>query len=125
MLDHFFLRPSVLDRIRANPLAAWLPSYVAHLDARGHPRSTVRRSVRAIEHFGTWLTSQRIALEDVTRGTIRSFLHEHLPACHCPTPAPTHLREVSAALGHLLRVAGGPLQRPRPAAPPTPVEAIL
>jgi integrase/recombinase XerD len=125
MLDHLFLRPRVRERIRANPLGAWLPNYIAYLDARGHPRSTIRRCVRAVEHFGTWLASQHIAPEDVTRTTIRSFLHDHLPSCHCPTPAPTYPRQVRAALGHLLRLPSGPLQRPRPTSPPTPVEAIL
>src|SRR6516225_12458934 len=116
MLDRFFLRPRVLERIRTNPLGDWIPAYVAYLDARGHPRRTVRKCVLAVEHFGTWLSSRRIAPEDVTRATIRSFLHEHLPACRCPTPAPTHLRQVRAALGHLLRLPGGPLQRPQLAA---------
>jgi integrase/recombinase XerD len=125
MLDHFFLRPRVLDRIRANPLGNWIPAYVAYLETRGHPRSTVRRCVRAIEHFGTWLASERIAPEDMTRATIRSFLHEHLPTCHCPTPAPTYPRQVRAALGHLLRIPGGPAQQPRPTSPLTPVEVIL
>jgi integrase/recombinase XerD len=125
MLDHLFLRPRVRDRIRANPLGAWLPNYIADLDARGHPRSTIQRCVRAVEHFGIRLDSRHIAPEDVTRTTIRSFLHDHLPTCHCPTPAPTYPRQVRAALGHLLRLPGGPLQRPRPTSPPTPVEAIL
>ena len=125
MLDHYFLRPRVRDRIRANPLGGWLPDYISYLDARGHPRSTIRRCVRAVEHFGIWLVSQHIAPEDVTRTTIRSFLHDHLPACHCPTPAPTYPRQVRAALGHLLRLPSGPLQQPRPASPPTPVDAIL
>jgi hypothetical protein len=61
----------------------------------------------------------------VTRTTIRSFLREHLPDCRCPTPAPTYPRQVRAALGHLLRLPGGPLQRSGSAAPPTPVEAFL
>jgi len=125
MLDHYFLRPRVLERIRANPLAAWLPSYIAYLAARGHTRSTVRYSVRAVEHFGNWLASQHIAPGDVTWATIRSFLHEHLPVCRCSPPASTQLRQVRAALGRLMRVPGGPLQRPRPATPLTPVEAIL
>jgi hypothetical protein len=47
----------------------------------------------------------------VTRTTIRSFLREHLPDCRCPTPAPTYPRQVRAALGHLLRLPGGPFQR--------------
>jgi integrase/recombinase XerD len=61
----------------------------------------------------------------VTRATIRSFLHEHLPTCHCPTPAPTYPRQVRAALGHLLRIPGSPAQQPRPTSPLTPVEVIL
>jgi integrase/recombinase XerD len=124
MLDHYFLRPRVRDRIRANPLGSWIPTYVAYLDARGHPRSTIRRCVRAVEHFGTWLDSQHIAPEGATRMTVRSFLHEHLPACHCPSPAPTYPRQVRAALGHLLRLPDGPFRRPRPA-PATPVDAVL
>ena len=125
MIDHFFVRPRVRDRIRANPLGAWIPDYMAYLDARGHPRSTIRRNVRVVEHFGVWLASKRISPEDVTRTTVRSFFHEHLPDCHCPTPAPTYPRQARAALGHLLRLPGSPFQRRRPASPPTPVEAIL
>jgi len=125
MLDHFFLRPRVRDRIRANLLGFWIPTYIAYLDARGHPRSTIRRCVWAVEHFGVWLHSQRITPEDVTRTTIRSFLHEHLPACHCPTPAATNPRQVGAALSHLLRLPDGPFQRPRPASLPTPVDGVL
>ena len=37
MLDHVFRRPSVRDRIRANPLGKWVPEYIAYLIARGHP----------------------------------------------------------------------------------------
>jgi integrase/recombinase XerD len=126
MLDHSFLRPRVRDRMRANLLGSWIPTSIAYLDARGHPRTTIRRCVRAVEHLGVWLDSQRSAPEDVTRTTIRSFLHEHLPACPCPTPAPTSPRQVGAALGHLLRLPDGPWQRPRPASPPpTPVDAVL
>lgn len=125
MIDHFFVRPRVRDRIRANPLGDWIPGYIAYLDARGHPRSTIRRNVLVVEHFGVWLASEQIAPGDVTRSTIRSFLRDHPPDCRCPTPAPTYPRQARAALGHLLRLPGGPLQRPGPAAPPNPVETFL
>lgn len=125
MIDHFFVRPRVRDRIRSNSLGAWLPAYIAYLDARGHPRGTIRRNVRAVEHFGAWLASEHIDPQDVTQTTVRSFLQEHLPDCRCLTPAPTYPRQVRAALGHLLRLPGGPLQRPRPESPPTPVEAFI
>ena len=125
MLDHIFHRPSVRDRIRANPLGNWLPNYIAYLDARGHSPNTIQQCVRAVEHFGSWLASEHLAPEDLTRATIRSFLHDHLPICRCPAPSPTYPRYVRAALNHLLRLPGGPVQRPRPASSPTPVEAVL
>jgi hypothetical protein len=31
MLDHVFRRPSVRDRIRANPLGNWLPNYIGYV----------------------------------------------------------------------------------------------
>jgi integrase len=125
MLDHVFRRPSVRARIRANPLGHRLPNYCAYLEACGHLPKIIQQSVRAVEHFGSWLASEHRAPEEITRATIRSFLDDHLPACRCPGPAPTTLRHVRAALNHLLRLPGGPTQRPRPASPPGPVVAVL
>ena len=101
MLDQLFRRPRVRARIRANLLGDWIEAYVAYLDARGHPPGTIQQYVQAVEHFGVWLASEHIAIEDVTRATIDSFLHDHLPHCQCPTPAPTCLHQVRAALAHL------------------------
>lgn len=125
MLDHLFRRPRVRVRMRANPLGTWIEAYVAYLDSRGHPQGTIQQYVQAIEHFGSWLASRRIAPEDVTRVTIDSFLNEHLPNCRCPTPAPTCRHQVRAALAHLLCVPGGPARQPRPIPPLTPVDAVL
>jgi integrase/recombinase XerD len=125
MLDHIFRRPSVRDRIRANPLGKWVPDYIAHLIARGHPPHLIQEYVRSVEHFGCWLASEHLAIENLTRIAIRSFLRDHLPTCRCPGPAPTTLRHVRAALNHLLRLPVGPTQRPRPTSPPTPVAEVL
>ena len=57
MLDHVFRRPSVRDRIRANPLGKWVPDYIAYLIARGHPPHLIQEYVRSVEHFGRWLAS--------------------------------------------------------------------
>ena len=83
MIDHFFVRPRVRDRIRANPLGAWIPNYIAYLDARGHPRSTIRRNVLVVEHFGVWLAFEQIAHQDVTRSTIRSRTLAVNASCSC------------------------------------------
>src|SRR3954454_9248234 len=100
MLDQLFRRPRVRDRIRANILGAWIELYVAYLDARGHPPGVIQQYVQSVEHFGVWLTSEHIAIEDVTRAMIDSFLHEHLPHCQCAPPAPICLYQVRAALAH-------------------------
>jgi hypothetical protein len=106
MLDQLFRRPRVRDRIRSNILGDWIELYVAYLDARGHPPGVIQQYVQAVEHLGAWLTSEHIAVEAVTRATIDSFLHDHLPHCQCPTPAPTCLYQVRAALAHLTHVPG-------------------
>jgi hypothetical protein len=118
MLDHVFRRPSVRDRIRANLLGEWLPDYISYLVARGHAPHLIQEYARSVEHFGSWLASEHLAPEAITRATIRSFLRDHLPACRCPGPAPTTFRHVRAALNHLLRLPGGPTQRARPASVP-------
>jgi hypothetical protein len=88
MLDSLFCRPRVRARMRANPLGNWLESYVAYLDARGHPQGTIQQYAQAVEHFGGWVARRGVKPEDVTRATIDSFLHEHLPHCQCPAPGP-------------------------------------
>ncbi len=73
MLDHVFRRPSVRARIRANPLGHWLPNDCASLEAGGHLPKIIQRSVRAVEHFGSWLDSEHLAPVEITRATVRSF----------------------------------------------------
>jgi integrase/recombinase XerD len=116
MLDHVFRRPSLWESgSRSTSLTS----------SRGHPPHLIQEYVRSVEHFGCWLASEHLAIEELTRVTIRSFLTDHLPDCRCPGPAPTTLRFVRAALNHLMRLPGGPMQRPRPAAPPSPVDVVL
>jgi site-specific recombinase XerD len=125
MLDHLFRRPRVRARLRANPLGAWIEAYVDYLDKRGHPPGTIQQYVQGVEHFGVWLASEHIAIEGVNRATIDSFLHDHLPQCRCPTPAPTCMYQVRAALAHLLRVPSGRPLRSQPVSPLTPVDLTL
>src|SRR5262249_39749251 len=75
------------DRIRANLLGDWIEFYVSYLHARGHPSGVIQQYAQAVEHLGAWLRSEHIAIEAVTRATIDSFLHDHLPHCQCPAPA--------------------------------------
>jgi integrase/recombinase XerD len=125
MLDQLFRRPRVRDRIRANLLGDWIELYVAHLHARGHPPGVIQQYAQAVEHLGAWLRSEHIAIEAVTRATIDSFLHDHLPRCQCPTPAATCLYQVRAALAHLSHVPGVDLTSAAPASARDPVAVAV
>jgi site-specific recombinase XerD len=125
MLDHYFRRPRVRARIRANILGAWIELYVSYLHQRGHPPGSIQLYVQAVEHFGVWLASKHGNFESVTQATIDSFLYDHLPDCRCPTPAPTYLYQVRAALAHLPRVPGIHFSPAQPASPGNPVDAAL
>jgi integrase/recombinase XerD len=125
MLDHYFRRPRVRARIRANILGAWIELYVSYLHQRGHPSSTIQLYVQAVEPFGVWLASEHGNVQSVTRPTIDSFLYDHLPACRCPTPAPTYLYQVRSALGHLLRVPNARPPSAQSVSPQNPVDVTL
>jgi hypothetical protein len=64
------------------------------------------------------------ATNAANKALVRTFLCEHLPKCHCPSPAPTRLQNVRPALNQLLRLLRdrGDLKSIVPA---TPMEAVL
>ncbi len=51
MLEHYFVKPSTLDRIRGSWLGSHLESYVDWLEAHGYARPTVVRRVPLLFHF--------------------------------------------------------------------------
>src|SRR5262249_4793030 len=108
-----------------NILGAWIELYAAYLHTRGHPPGVIQQYVQSVEHLGAWLTSEQITIDAVTRVTIDSFLHDHLPHCQCPTPAPACLDQVRAALAHLPRVPGIHLASAQSASPRNPVDVAL
>lgn len=125
MLERLFDRPDVLQRWRANPLGEVLEEYATALHAQGYLRSTLRSHVWALEHFGSWLQSQRLSLPDVNKERVHSFLCEHLPVCRCPAPAPVRRANVRPALNQLLRLLRERSSAATPAVAPTPSEAVL
>ena len=51
MLEHYFVKPSTLDRIRGSWLGSHIESYVDWLEAHGYARPTVVRRVPLLFHF--------------------------------------------------------------------------
>lgn len=104
MLDQFFHKPHVFARLSTNPLRDYFPAFVAHLHSRGHGPLLIQLYTQVLEHFGRWVGTQQLSMEAVDQQLVRRFLQSHLPQCRCPTPAPTYLITVRAALNQLLRL---------------------
>lgn len=104
MLESFFRRRDVRYRVVHNAHADLLQEYVVYLDDRGNARRTIRDNVLALEHFDSWLFGRGISLRAANHELVCTFLHKHLPHCRCPSPSPTSLVSVRAALNHLLKL---------------------
>jgi site-specific recombinase XerD len=123
MLEQYFHRRPVLERIERNLLGEHLGALTEHLHRRGHCANSVQAYVQAAEHFGHWLSRARHTVEDVDAQLVEVFLARHLPRCRCPAPCSRTVATVRAALHQLLAVMlPSPTTR---AAPPTPVDEVV
>lgn len=120
MLDQYFHRQRVLERIERNLLGDHLGLLAQHLHRRGQTANTVRAYLQATEHFGHWLSRGRHALEDVDARLVEVFIVRHLPRCRCPVPHSRAVATVRASLHQLLAV----MPHPTAAAAPTPIDEI-
>jgi len=77
-----------------------------YLKARGHSDGTQHAYQSALRHFVCWLTKEPPESRAIDSRTVCTFLQEHLPACHCPSPVFKELKTVRAALNQLLLMLG-------------------
>ncbi len=102
MLENYFKRPRVLDRMKANVLYPQMQELINYFNDSGYSIYTIQSYMQKIEHFGNWLKTNHITVSSITKNTIISFINDHLPNCQC---APLHscgLKEIRAALNLLL-----------------------
>src|SRR6516162_7690287 len=66
MIEQFFSQPKVLSRLREGAFGRYLPAFAASLHKEGYSRGCIRRHLRAADHFGAWLTKQRLTAGDLT-----------------------------------------------------------
>jgi integrase/recombinase XerD len=134
MIDQVVTCPRVRARLRGSTFGGVLDEYVKQLQTRGYARSTIRNSLGAVEHFGSWLRDQGLAPSAVSRDLVHPFLHGHLPRCRCAPPSSAEVRLVRPALNYLLRLvraqeppggrAGARLRSPSGPTSPDCTEAI-
>ena len=51
MLEHYFVKPSTIDKIRGSWLGSQIESYVEWMEVHGYARPTVLRRVPLLFHF--------------------------------------------------------------------------
>jgi hypothetical protein len=70
MLEKFFKQPKVLARLDGGPLGPHLPVLASDLEKTGYSVPTIRRHMRAADHFGRWLMKQAISVCDISEAII-------------------------------------------------------
>jgi integrase/recombinase XerD len=55
MLEHYFVKPSTIDKIRACWLGSQIESYVEWMEVHGYARPTVLRRVPLLFHFAEFV----------------------------------------------------------------------
>jgi integrase/recombinase XerD len=55
MLEHYFVKPSTIDKIRASWLGSQIESYVEWMEVHGYARPTVLRRVLLLFHFAEFV----------------------------------------------------------------------
>ena len=76
MIEQFFSQPKVLNRLREGVFGRYLPAFAASLHKEGYSRGCIRRHLRAADHFGAWLTKQRLTAGDLPGANVERYINE-------------------------------------------------
>jgi integrase/recombinase XerD len=76
MLENFFPRRAVAERLKAGLFGPHLDSFVVALCELGYARTTVRVRLRLLDELGRWLARQSLELADLQEPVVNRFLEE-------------------------------------------------
>src|SRR5215475_11205140 len=62
MLEHTFVRPSVIARLRQSPLGPYVDAFAASLHQEGYAPYTIQRFLCAAEQYARWIDAQGYTL---------------------------------------------------------------
>ena len=74
MFDTFFTQIKVRSRMESGPIGPYLSEIAAVLHRDGYTRGTIRRHLRAADHFGAWLLKQGMVVTDISTSTVDGYL---------------------------------------------------
>lgn len=92
MLEHYYIKPATIDRIRANAAGLYIEHYVEWMRAQGYSPRNVFRRVPILCQFGDF-ASQRGASDGASARSCVEAFSEHWQAEHgqtCKTPNALH-----------------------------------
>ena len=101
-IDLCFARLARRERLTNGPLSGLVVEYVESLQTRRYADGTLQAYLRCLAHFSYWMRGEGLTAEDVDQLLIARFIRHHLPTCTCPAPRRSDVKEVRAALHHLL-----------------------
>lgn len=87
MLNQLFSNPDVLKKFTASSLGSLIQSYATTLQTNKFSPSTMQHRIRAAAHFGYWLDTQYIEINNIDACTLEKFMN-HLSTCNCPQSRP-------------------------------------
>jgi integrase/recombinase XerD len=71
---NIFTSQKVRSRMESGPMGPYLSAIAAELRQQGYARSTIRRHLRAADHFGAWLVQQGLSLKDISEPIVDRYL---------------------------------------------------
>ena len=77
MINHFFIHPGTLARLRQGVLAEFLDDYAKSLNDQGYARESIRIQLRLIGAFSHWLKRKSMPFQEIDRGILDGFLRYH------------------------------------------------
>ena len=117
MLNQLFPNPEVQKRLTASSSGQLIQNYADYLQNDGYKESTMLHLIRAAAHFGYWIDTQGITLQDVDDLVLEQFSN-HLPTCRCPSSRPGHHDHTIVGTKQFLKyLSGKGVSKPLPKAP--------
>ena len=74
MLEHFFVRPSGIARLRCGPLGTYLDDLATTLHQHRYAPDSIRGYIRTSDQFGRWLSQQGYAIAEMDETLVKCYV---------------------------------------------------
>lgn len=121
MLEHIFIRPAVIARLRHGPLGPYLDDLATFLHHTGYAPSHIQRCLRAGDQFARWLHGHGAPISEMDDAVLQRYV------AGLRRDRSGHLPKAAQGLGHLLRFLQqhGVVRPPQAVLPTSPCEQWL